>query len=197
MWNNKEIHGIVKTGHGQKLNIKHSSDITWRVIMNEALLEFNGIIDEEIHAYENLGELYETKKQALIDWKSDDLSRIDAQITEKAETIKDLSTKRKELAKNMGNENFTFSEIIEKTEAINKNLAKKFKDQQKKLKELSLSLTLEEKTCLELIKHGLKIVEKKVEIICDVVSPQTEQYDKSGHSIKSNESIVSSITEDV
>lgn len=173
-----------------------SSGITWRVIMNDALLDFKGIIDEEIQAYEALGELYKVKQSALVSRQTDALWNIDAQIIQSSEFIKELSKKRKEVAKYLGNENITLSEVIEKAKISNDALVESFQIQKTKIGILSKALSLQEKTNLALIKHGLIMVEKTMDIIFGAISPQKQQYDKSGHNVKSEENLISSIMEE-
>lgn len=167
--------------------------------MNNALLQFKEIIDEEIQAYESLGELYEIKQSLLVQGKSDALWDVDAQIVSKAGNIKELNKKRKEIAGYLGNENFTMSEIIEKARRTNDSVADKLETQKTKLKVLAKSLTLQEDTNMTLVKHGLTMVGKTLDIIVGALLPhmQTGQYNNQGQSIKSDKSLISSVVEEV
>ena len=165
--------------------------------MNDTLLDFKIIVDEEIQAYEELGELYKVKQSALVNRHIDDLWTVDAQIIEKAELIKIITDKRKELSKYLGNENITLSEIIEKAKTENESLVENFQVQKTKIGILSKTIKLQEKTLTALIKHGIAMVESTMGIILSAVAPQKQQYDKSGHNIKSEENMISSITEEV
>lgn len=165
--------------------------------MDNALQEFKHVIDEEIKAYEDLGELYQVKQTVLINGKSDALWDIDAQILSKADDIKLLNQKRKEVAKYLGDENLTMSEIIEKAKEANDSLAPKLEIQQGKLKLLAKSLKLQEETHMNLIKHGLIMVNKTIDIIVSTVFPQTKQYNKLGQNIETDKSLISSVSEEV
>lgn len=166
--------------------------------MNDAFLEFNGIIDEEIRAYEALGELYKVKQSILVQGKSDALWDVDAQIIDQANNIKEIGKKRKEVAKYLGNEDLTMSEIINKAKEANNTLAPKLEAQQNKLQLLAKSLTLQEKTNITLVKHGLIMVNKTLDIIVGVLSPQSKgQYDKNGQDVGTDKSLISSIVEEV
>lgn len=166
--------------------------------MNDAFLEFNGIIDEEIRAYEALGELYKVKQSILVQGKSDALWDVDAQIIDQANNIKEIGKKRKEVAKYLGNEDLTMSEIINKAKEANNTLAPKLEAQQNKLQLLAKSLTLQEKTNITLVKHGLIMVNKTLDIIAGVLSPQSKgQYDKNGQDVGTDKSLISSIVEEV
>lgn len=165
--------------------------------MSDALLDFKGIIDEEISAYEALGELYKVKQSVLINRQCDALWDIDAQIVQKAEFIKELANRRKQIGKYLGNEDITLSEIIEKTKDNNQELAKSFQTQKVKIGVLSKALKLQETTNMALIKHGLVMVEKTMDVIFGAISPQNKQYDKYGNNVKSDENLISSIMEEV
>lgn len=165
--------------------------------MNETFLQFKGIIDEEILAYESLGELYEMKQAILIQGKSDALWDVDAQILEKANNIKAIDTKRKKIAGYLGGENLTLAEIIEKAKNANEPVAESLQVQQTKLGLLTKTLSLQEKTNGALIKHGLTMVGKTLDIIIGVLSPQVNgQYDKKGHNIGADKSLISSVVEE-
>lgn len=166
--------------------------------MNDALLELNGIIDEEIEAYEALHELYELKQAVLVQGKSDALWDIDSQILKKADNIKEINKKRKEVALYLGDENLTMSQIIEKAKDANGALAENLDIKKKKLKVLAKSLILLENTNMTLVKHGLTMVGKTLDIIIGVLSPQAQgQYDKHGQNIGTNDNFTSSIEEEV
>lgn len=167
--------------------------------MNNALLQFKEIIDEEIQAYESLGELYKIKQSILVQGKSDALWDIDAQIIARADNIKALNKKRKEIAKYLGDENLTMSEVIEKAKEANDSLADKLETQKNKLRILAKSLTLQEDTNMTLIKHGLTMVGKTLDIIVGALMPQVQsgQYNNMGQSIKRDKSLISSVIEDV
>lgn len=167
--------------------------------MNDKLLKFKEVVDEEIQAYESLGELYQIKQSILVQGKSDALWDIDAQIIAKADAIKELNKKRKEAARYLGDENLTISEIIEKAKSANDEIANKLESQKTTLRILSKSLFLQENTNMTLIKHGLTMVGKTLDIIVGALMPQSQsgQYDKSGKNIESDKSLISSVVEEV
>lgn len=167
--------------------------------MDDMLIKFEEVVEEEIQAYESLGELYKIKQSLLIQGKSDALWDLDAQIVEKAAVIKEINIKRKEVAKYLGDENLTMSEIIEKAKEANSSHIDKLETQKNKLRILAKSLTLQESTNMTLIKHGLTMVGKTIDIIMGALLPnvQAGQYDKQGQSVKSDKSQISSISEEV
>lgn len=164
--------------------------------MDDMLIKFKEVVDEEITAYESLGELYKIKQSILVQGKSDALWDIDAQIVSKTDNIKELNEKRKEVARYLGNENITLSEVIEKAKSSNDELATKLEGQKVKLNVLSRSLALQETTNITLIKHGLVMVGKTLDIIAGVVLPHAKQYDKKGKNIEIDKSLISSVVEE-
>lgn len=166
--------------------------------MNESLVKFKEVVDEEISAYEALSELYKIKQTLLVQGKSDALWDIDAQIIDRANNIKEINAKRKDIATYLGNENLTMTEAIEKAKEANDAIADSLQEQKNKIRVLSKSLTIQEKTNLTLIKHGLTMVGKTLDIIVGTLMPQsTGQYNKSGQSITTDKSLISSIVEEV
>ena len=139
--------------------------------MDNTLLKFKEVIDEEIQAYESMGELYNIKQSLLVQGKSDALWDIDAKITQSADEIKALSKKRKEVAGYLGNENLTISEAIERAKESGDALTETLQTQKTKLRILARSLTLQEDTNMTLIKHGLKMVGKTIDIIVEAIMP--------------------------
>ena len=162
------------------------------------LLKFKEVIDEEIEAYESLGDLYEIKQSLLVQGKSDALWDLDAQIIERANGIRALTRKRKEIAKYLGNEELTMSEAIEKAKESNNALVESFQSQKTKLRILTKSLTLQENTNMTLIKHGLKMVGKTIDIIVEAVMPQAQagQYNSQGRNVGTDKSLISSVVEE-
>jgi len=164
--------------------------------MDDMLIKFKEVVDEEIQAYEALGELYEIKQSILVQGKSDALWDIDAQIVNKADNIKELNQKRKAVAKYLGDENITLSEVIEKAKNSNDDLANKIIAQKAKLLVLSKSIALQEKTIMTLVKHGLIMVGKTLDIIAGVILPHSKQYNKNGQNIEMDKSSLSSIVQE-
>lgn len=167
--------------------------------MDDTLIKFKEVVDEEIQAYESLGQLYEIKQSILVQGKSDELWDIDAKIIERADSIRALSLKRKDVARYLGNEDFTISEIIEKAKEANDSIADKLETQKTKLRILAKTLNLQEKTNMTLVKHGLVMVGKTLDIIVGALLPQIQSghYNKQGQSIKSDKSLISSVSEEV
>lgn len=165
--------------------------------MDDMLIKFKEVVDEEIQAYESLGELYNVKQSILVQGKSDVLWDIDAKIISKTDDIKEINQKRKEIARYLGSEDLTISDVIEKAKKADDILANKLQNQKTKLQILAKSLILQEDTNMTLIKHGLTMVGKTLDIIVGALMPQVQsgQYNSSGKSIDGDKSLISSIIE--
>lgn len=165
--------------------------------MDEILIQFKEVVDEEIQAYEEMSELYTAKQSILIQGKSDALWDIDAKILSVAENLKGLNQKRKSVAKYLGNEDLTMTEAIEKAKESNDSLAGSLMEQKSKISVIANAIKLQEKTNMTLIQHGLVMVGKTLDIIVGAFAPQaTGQYDKYGQNISARESLKSSVEEE-
>lgn len=163
---------------------------------NNTLVNFKEAVDEEILAYEAMEDLYKLKQAVLVQCKSDALWGVDAKIVEKMENIKTLNKKRREVAKYLGDENLTMSEVIEKAQASNDKIAQKLQAQQTKLNLLAKSISLYEQSNMDLIKHGLTMVEKTFGIIVKALLPQSNEYNNQGKNVGQDKIQISSVVED-
>ena len=164
---------------------------------NVTLTQFKEAVDEEIKSYEAMEELYKLKQAILVQGKSDFLWDVDAKIVDRMKTIKNLNSQRKEIVKYLGYETLSMSEAIEKAQATNDSIAENFKIQQKKLNILANSISLYERTNMDLIKHGLIMTGKTLNIIVNALLPQANQYNKEGRNVETDKLRISSIVEEV
>jgi hypothetical protein len=161
------------------------------------LNKFEQNIEEEIKAYEELEILYKEKQSALVTGMVDKLLGVDSKILEKAEQLKILNSNRIETSRYLGDENLSMTNVIEKAKTVNEQLAKKLIIQKTKLGLLSSSLGIYEKTNMQLIKHGLTMTGKTLNIITNVLSPQSTQYNSVGKEVRRKDMVqISSIIEE-
>jgi hypothetical protein len=163
---------------------------------NATLTQFKEAVDEEIKSYEAMEELYKLKQAVLVQGKSDALWDVDAKIVSRMKTIKELDAQRKEIGKYLGSENLSMSEAIAKAQASNDTIAEKLKTQQTTLNILANSISLYERTNMDLIKHGLTMTGKTLNIIVNALLPQSNQYNKDGKNVKNEKIQISSIIEE-
>jgi len=160
------------------------------------LEQFKETVDKEIKEYEAMDELYKIKQAVLVQGKSDALWDVDAKIVERMNKLKKIARQRKDVARYLGDENLTMSEAIDKAKAANNNIVEKLQSQKTKLNLLSKVISLHEQTNMELIKHGLIMAEKSIQIIFGVVMPAPNQYDKQGKNVGNEKLQISSVVED-
>lgn len=163
---------------------------------NQTLLQFKETVDEEIQEYEAMEELYKLKQAVLIQCKADALWGIDEKIVTTMDKIKKISSKRMEVAKFLGNEQLTMTDAINKAQTLNDSIAEKLKQQKDKLNILSKSISLYERTNLDLVKHGLTLVNKKFDIIVNALLPQPNQYNNLGKNVTGTKMHLSSVQEE-
>lgn len=165
--------------------------------MNEQILEQLEIVFNEIYsAYSKMADLYEEKKEALIKMNPDALKLTDDLILETHSLLVDLNNERLRIVQQLGVEEMNISEIIEEAEKINSPLAEEFKNFKVKFNEVSKKITLLEQTNVELIKHGLTMSNKVLDIIIQACTPQSTGYDCHGKNSQGSGMGISSVCED-
>ena len=157
--------------------------------MNEQFYEtVSQMLDNTISVYEELLELYKEKKKVLLTPKNNELLRIvDEKILAQVNTVKKVNAKREEFC----NEN-----EISSTQKECPQFEKKLSEQKVKINEVAEEMALVEKTNVELIKHGLVMSDKLLDIIISAATPQTDNYDMHGKNVDTSELSISSIVED-
>lgn len=165
--------------------------------MDEKILtQIDIVFNEIVSAYEKMAELYDKKKEALIKSNTETLMLVDEKIIENYNTMVDLNNERVRIVQQTGAEEMNISEIIEKAEAVNSPLVSKFNDYKVKISEVSKRIALLEQTNVELIKHGLEMSGKTLNIIITACAPQDGGYDKHGKNVHSKSLGISSVCED-
>ena len=155
--------------------------------MNEQFYEtVSQMLDNTISVYEELLELYKEKKKVLLTPKNNELLRIvDEKILAQVNTVKKVNAKREE-----------FCTLIELAQKECPQFEKKLSEQKVKINEVAEEMALVEKTNVELIKHGLVMSDKLLDIIISAATPQTDNYDMHGKNVDTSELSISSIVED-
>lgn len=160
------------------------------------LEQFKDTVDKEILEYEAMEELYKLKQAVLVQGRSDALWDVDAKIVDRMKRIKTLTNQRKEVARYLGDENLTMTEVIDRAKASHDAIAEKLQNQKAKLNVLSNSISLYERTNMDLIKHGLTMAGKTLDIIVNAILPQSNQYDKTGKNVGHDKMQISSVIEE-
>ena len=163
---------------------------------NQTLLNFKDTVDEEIKEYETMEELYKLKQAVLIQCKADALWGIDEKIVTTMNKIKHISARRMEAAKYLGDESLTMTAVINKAQSANDAIASKLQLQKNKLNILAKSISMYERTNMDLVKHGLHLVNKRFDIIVNALLPQSNEYNNMGKNIQNQKAQLSSILEE-
>lgn len=166
--------------------------------MNEQFYEtVSQMLDDTISVYKELLELYKEKKKVLLTPKNGDLLRIvDEKILAQVNSVKKVNEKREEFCKENEIEPTNISTLIELAQRECPDFEKKLSEQKVKINEVADEMALVEKTNVELIKHGLIMSDKLLDIIVSAAVPQKDNYDMHGKNVDTSELSISSIVED-
>ena len=165
--------------------------------MTEQILEqLEVVFNEILSAYTKMADLYEEKKQNLIKLNPEALKLADDMILETHSLLVDLNNERLRIIEQLGVEEMNLSEVIAKAEEIESPRVEFFKDFKVKINEVSKRITLLEQTNVELIKHGLTMSNKVLDIILEACTPPNTGYDCHGKNSQSSEMGISSVCED-
>ena len=155
------------------------------------------MLDDTITVYQELLDLYKEKKQALLTPKNNEILRVvDEKILAHINTVKNVNEKREEFCKENDIEPAKISTLIELASKDNKEFEEILSEQKVKINEVAQEIALIEKTNVELIKHGLIMSDKLLDIIISAAMPQTVNYDMHGKNVDTSELSISSIVED-
>ncbi len=166
--------------------------------MNEQFYEtVSQMLDDTISVYKELLELYKEKKKVLLTPKNGDLLRIvDEKILAQVNSVKKVNEKREEFCKENEIEPTNIGTLIELAQRECPDFEKKLSEQKVKINEVADEMALVEKTNVELIKHGLIMSDKLLDIIVSAAVPQKDNYDMHGKNVDTSELSISSIVED-
>lgn len=166
--------------------------------MNEQFYEtVSQMLDNTISVYEELLELYKEKKKVLLTPKNNESLRIvDEKILAQVNTVKKVNAKREEFCNENEISSTKISTLIELAQKECPQFEKKLSEQKVKINEVAEEMALVEKTNVELIKHGLVMSDKLLDIIISAATPQTDNYDMHGKNVDTSELSISSIVED-
>ena len=110
--------------------------------------------------------------------------------------INDCSEARKKMAEIMDIKNYSLTDIINRIKTQDEEAAKKFEAKKAEVSELAQNIFKLEKVNLELLKHGMHVTNKTLEIILKGIKPVTEEYNKQGKNITKKQLEMSSIVEE-
>lgn len=155
-------------------------------MQNEIFKNLVNILDDEIKLYTEMRNLYTEKKEVLIKNNILELTKIDTKIIENYEKIKKIDILRLDAIKMIGEDINNMSSLIEAAEEKCPKFVLKLKEQQAKLNSLSSAISLLNLTNMELIKHGMVITDKKLNIIIEACAPKGTSYNVKGQEDDNN-----------
>ncbi len=165
-------------------------------MLQEQIKTLENIVDKEIDGYKNIEKLYVDKKEILIKGKSTELFDVDAKIVDTFKSISNYSEMRKNISKSMNMPTFSLTDIINNIKQQDAQAAENLEKKRDEVKELSQKIFELEKVNLELLKHGMHVTNKTLEIIIKGLKPITEEYNKNGKNITKDQLEMSSIIEE-
>ena len=165
-------------------------------MLQEQIKTLENIVDKEIDGYKNIEKLYVDKKELIIKGKSTELFDVDAKIVDTFKSISNYSEMRKNISKSMNMPTFSLTDIINNIKQQDAQAAENLEKKRDEVKELSQKIFELEKVNLELLKHGMHVTNKTLEIIIKGLKPITEEYNKNGKNITKDQLEMSSIIEE-
>ncbi len=162
----------------------------------EQIKLLENIIDKEIDGYKDIAKLYADKKEILIHAKATELFNVDEEIKNVYKRINNLSNERKKITVAMQMPTFSLTDIINRIKEEDKETAQKFEQKREQVQTLAKNIFELEKVNLELIKHGMHVTNKTLEIIIKGLKPITNEYNQNGKNITKEKLEMSSIIEE-
>ena len=145
-------------------------------------MDFNsliGLMDKEIELYKQLRILYSDKKNSLIKNDIKSLKNIDNQILELISKIKICETKRLKIA---GDKFNNISALINYAKIESPEYLNKLENQKIEINKLAKEISHLHKTNLDLVKHGLVLSDKTLQLIIKICREGNRNYSSSGFS---------------
>ena len=166
-------------------------------MQEEIFKNLTSILDKEINLYTEMRNLYTEKREILIKNNILELTKIDTKIIENYEKIKKIDILRLDAIKMIGEDIHSMSSLIEIAEERCPKFVIKLKEQQAKLNNLSSSISILNLTNMKLIKHGMILTDKKLNIIVEACAPKGTSYNGKGQENDNNNLEMSTIIKDV
>lgn len=160
------------------------------------LTTIKNLIDEELELYSILNNQFEEKRKILITNSVDDLLAIDEKILNTVDSIKSSVNYRQTLSHKFGIEASNLTQMIALAQSVDEKLAHEFKITQEEINNLINEIAHKERIIKELIKHGMNIVNKTLNMISNASSVAGD-YNHHGQSVQSQIGMISSIVEEV
>lgn len=160
------------------------------------LKTIKNLIDEELELYSVLNNQFEEKRKILVSNSVDELLVIDEKILNTVDSIKSSVNHRQILSNKFGIQATNLTQMISLVQSVDKELANEFKSTQIKINNLINEIAHKERIIKELLRHGMNIVNKTLNMISSAASIAGD-YNNHGQSVQNEIGRISSIVEEV
>ena len=165
-------------------------------MIQEQIKTLENIIDKEIDGYKDIEKLYMDKKEILIHGKSEELMNVDEKIMNAYKGLNNSLEARRVVMKSMEMPTFSMTDLINKIKSAEEEAAKNFESKKAEANKLAQRIFELDRVNLELIKHGMHVTNKTLEIIIRGLKPITNEYNHKGQNITKEQLEMSSIIEE-
>ena len=164
--------------------------------MKNTITKILNHLELELACYQELCQIYDEQKEALVKNKYEELESIDKQITTVYNRVTGLNEKRQELFNQLKPGITKISDVIEIAQKENSPNTEKLKNYRNIFKQLAKDIEKKQYINFELLKTGLNISNKKLNLIIEAFAPQGSIYNEKGKSRDHKDLAVSTIIEE-
>ncbi len=154
-------------------------------------------LELELTCYQEICRIYDEQKEALVKNKYEELDGIDKQITSAYNRVMSLNKKRQELFNQLKPGITKLSEVIDIARKEESPNTDKLNDYRETFKKMAQDIEKKQYINFELLKTGLNISDKKLNLIIEAFAPQGSIYNEKGKSKDHKDIAVSTIIEEV
>jgi len=165
-------------------------------MIQEQIKTLENIINKEIDGYKDIEKLYMDKKEILIHGKSEELMNVDEKIMNAYKGLNNSLEARRVIMKSMEMPTFSMTDLINKIKTTDEKAAENFEIKKAEANKLAQRIFELDRVNLELIKHGMHVTNKTLEIIIRGLKPITNEYNQKGQNITKEQLEMSSIIEE-
>ncbi len=154
-------------------------------------------LELELACYQELCTVYDEQKEALVKNKHEELEGIDKRITSAYNRVRMLNEERQSLFKKLKPEVTKLSEVIEIAAAENSPNVERLKGYKDTFKKIAQDIERKQYINFELLRTGLNISDKKLNLIIEAFAPQGSIYNEKGKNVDHKGIAVSTIIKEV
>lgn len=165
--------------------------------MKNTITKILNHLELELACFQELSTIYDEQKEALVKNKHEELEGIDKRITSGYNRAMAFNEKRQELFNQLKPGITKLSEVIEIAEKEESPNLEKLKNYMETFKKLARDIEKKQYINFELLKTGLNISDKRLNLIIEAFAPQGSIYNEKGKSRDHKDIAVSTIIEEV